>query len=110
MACSERAALIAETRCASGWDWGKPEHLGHQQSDQQPWEGEGPVESQADLIGGEGELGKLPRGAHNLPGRSRSQGHLGKKALEDVQEELQTGTRIQFWTWRRTRLHCECRL
>lgn len=63
------------------------------------------MESQADLIGGEGELGKLPRGAHNLPGRSRSQGHLGKKALEDVQEELQTGTRIQFWTWRRTRLH-----
>lgn len=32
-----------------------------------------------DLIGGEGELGKLPSGAHNLPGRSRSQGHLGEK-------------------------------
>lgn len=27
MACSERAALIAETRCASGWGWGKPESI-----------------------------------------------------------------------------------
>lgn len=37
------------------------------------------MESQVDLIGGEGEQEKLPSGAHNLPGKSRSQGHLGKK-------------------------------
>ncbi|CAO2632448.1 hypothetical protein LEMLEM_LOCUS21799 [Lemmus lemmus] len=27
MACSERAVLMAETRCASGWDCGKPESI-----------------------------------------------------------------------------------
>lgn len=65
------------------------------------------MESQVALIGGEVELGKLPRGY--IPARQKLEpGVPGQEALKDVEEEVRTGAWTQYWTRQGTHQHREC--
>lgn len=66
------------------------------------------MESQVDLIGGEGELEKLPRGYVQPVRQKQEPGAPEQEAPKDVEEELWTDAWIQYWTRQQTHQHREC--